>query len=99
MSHITLTDEQMRVVAGAGATVEVRDPQGRPLAQLTPLDPADVEAVERWRQLRGHPRPPGIPSAQVQAHLRRLEEIDRDERLDEARMRDLLQRLQAGEQP
>jgi hypothetical protein len=96
MKHIVLTSEQARVLSEAGSPVEVRDADGRTVAHLTPLDPADVEAIERFRRTRtvGEPR---VPSAQVQAHLRRLEEIRQQEGMDEAKMLDLLKRMRAGE--
>jgi hypothetical protein len=40
---------------------------------------------------------PLIPSEQVQAQLRRLEEIRQNEGLDEGKMLDLIRRMQAGE--
>ena len=39
MPHIVLTEEQAQVVVEARGAVEVRDPQGRLLASLTPLAP------------------------------------------------------------
>jgi hypothetical protein len=97
MSHIVLTDEQLQIVSTAGAVVAVRDGQGRTIAHLTPLATADIEAIERWKK-RGASTGPVIPSAQVQAHLRRLAEIRQSEGLDEAKMLELLRRMQAGEQ-
>ncbi len=77
--------------------VEVRDEQGRTVAHLTPLHPADIEAIEQSKRARaaGEPR---VPAEQVQAHLRRLGEIRQSEGMDEAKMLNLLQRLRAGEQ-
>jgi hypothetical protein len=97
MKHIILTADQARAVREAGEAVEVRDEQGRLLAHLNPLPPADIEAIERSRlaRARGDQR---IPSDQVQTHLRRLEEIRRSEGMDEAKMLDLLHRMRAGEQ-
>jgi hypothetical protein len=97
MPHIVLTDEQLRIVSEAGAVVEVRDSRGRTIAHLTPLDAADIEAIERWKRRQAAPGPL-IPSEQVQAHLRRLAEIRASEGLDETRMIELLRRMQAGEQ-
>jgi hypothetical protein len=97
MKHIILTAEQAQIVQQAKEPVEVRDDQGRTIAHLTLLDPADIELIElsKRRLASGGPR---IPSAQVQAHLRRLEEIRQSEGMDEAKMRDLLRRMRAGEQ-
>jgi hypothetical protein len=97
LKHITLTPEQARVIQETTHFVEVRDEQGKTVGNLTLLTPEDYEAIEHYKRTRGHNRP-GIPSAQVQAHLRRLEEIRRDEGMDEAKMLDLLARMQAGEQ-
>lgn len=96
MRHIVLTPEQLQVVLEAEKPIEVRDPQGRTVAHLAPLHPADVEAIERSKQSRNSGESL-VPSDQVQAHLRRLEEIRRQEGLDETKMLDLLRRLRAGE--
>jgi antitoxin (DNA-binding transcriptional repressor) of toxin-antitoxin stability system len=97
MKHIVLTAEQARVALEAGEPVEVRDQQGRTVAHLTPLHPADVEAIEQSKRARGTGGP-RVPSDQVQAHLQRLGEIREREGMDEAKMLDLLRRLRAGEQ-
>ena len=97
MAHIILTAEQAQVALGAGKPVEVRDEKGRTVAHLTPLHPADVEAIEQSKRSRaaGGPR---VPSDQVQAHLQRLGEVRRQGAMDEAAMLDLLRRMRAGEQ-
>jgi antitoxin (DNA-binding transcriptional repressor) of toxin-antitoxin stability system len=97
MKHIVLTAEQARVALEAGEPVEVRDERGRTVAHLTPLHPADIEAIERAKRTRGLGGP-RIPSDQVQAHLQRLGEIREREGMDEAKMLDLLRRLRAREQ-
>src|SRR5437588_6833140 len=98
MPEIILTEEQARVVAGASGTVEVRDPHGQLLAFLQPLHPKEVEAILRVRQRRASGKTePGIPSARVQAMLRKLEEIDRREGITEEKMKEVLRRLRAGE--
>lgn len=97
MSHIVLTAEQARIVAESAGQVEVRDETGRIVGSLRALTPEDIQAIEHWKRVR-RTKGPGIPSAQVQAHLRRLEEIRQQEGMDEAKMRDLLRRMQAGEQ-
>ena len=98
MSHIVLTEEQAQVVTQASESVEVRDPAGRKLAFLTVMSPQDAAVVLRYKQTRHLPKQPGIPAAQVQAHLRRLEEIRQQEGMDKAKMHDLLRRMQAGEE-
>ena len=97
MKHITLTPEQALVLQETTQFDEVRDEQGKTLGNLTLLtaqDRADIEQSKRVRALGK----PGIPSEQVQAHFRRLEEIRSQEGMDEAKMLDLLHRMQAGEQ-
>ena len=97
ISHITLTPEQARVIHGTTQFVEVRDEQGKTVGNLTLLTPEDLEAIEHYKRTRGQNRP-GIPSAQVQAHLRRLEEIRSTGGMDRSQMHDLLRRMQAGEE-
>ena len=97
IQHITLTPEQARIVQETTRFVEVRDEQGKPVGNLTLLSAEDLEAIEHYKRTRGHNRP-GIPSAQVQAHLRRLEEIRAKEGMDRTKLHDLLRRMQAGEE-
>jgi hypothetical protein len=94
MTQMILTDEQARQIAHFSQPVEVRDSQGRVLGILSPVNAEDAKALVQARQARGAP----IPSAKVQDHLRRLDEIRQAETLDEARMLELLRRMQAGEQ-
>jgi predicted short-subunit dehydrogenase-like oxidoreductase (DUF2520 family) len=97
MKHIVLTSEQTRVVSESAEPLEVRDDQGRTVAHLTPLSAADLEAVERSRESRAR-KGPRVPSARVEAHLKRLEAIRQNESLDEAKMLDLLREMRAEEQ-
>jgi antitoxin (DNA-binding transcriptional repressor) of toxin-antitoxin stability system len=97
MQHLVLTEEQLKVIAGASAPIEVRDEEGRPVALLTPFDAIDRAAIDRRRSRQGQTGPT-VSSEQVQAHLRRLAEIRQSEGLDEAKTLALLQRMQAGEQ-
>jgi hypothetical protein len=97
MRHIVLITEQAQVVRGAKGPIEVRDEQGRTVAHLSPLLPGDLEAIEKSKRFRGAGGP-RVPSAQVQAHLRRLEEMRQGGDMDQAKMLDLLRRLRAGEQ-
>ncbi len=85
--HIILTAEQARVALQTGEPVEVRDEQGRTVAHLTPLHPADIEAIEQSKRSRGAGGPL-VPSDQLQAHLRRLGEIRTHQGMDEAKMLD-----------
>jgi hypothetical protein len=93
MPHIVLNQEQLQVVTAANAVVEVRDDQGKTIAHLTPLRATDIALIEQWKHRQPGKRPL-IPSEQVQVHLRRLEEIRTSEGLDEAKMLQLLRRMQ-----
>jgi hypothetical protein len=75
----------------------VRDDQGQVVAHLTPLSPADLEAIAQSKRARAAGESP-VPSDHVQAHLRRLAEIRASEGLDEPKMLDLLLRMRVGEQ-
>jgi hypothetical protein len=97
MSHIVLTDEQVRVLSESHGAVEARDAQGRPVASLRVLDAIDLEAIERHKQRRGKMEP-GIPAEQVEAHFRRLEEIRQEDGMDLPKALELLRRMRAGEQ-
>lgn len=95
--HIVLTIEQARILREADEPIEARDEEGRTVAHVAPLHPADIEAIEQSKRCRGTAGPL-VPSDQVQAHLQRLEEIRRSEGMDETKMLNLLRRLRAGEQ-
>jgi hypothetical protein len=97
MSHIVLTEEQVRAVVTASGAVEVRDTQGRILAFLQRLDPTLAETIVECKRRLASPGP-RIPSEQVQAHLRKLEESRQREGMDREKMLDLLRRLRAGEE-
>ncbi len=97
MPHIVLTEEQARIVAEASGAVDVRDPQGRTVARLTPLSATDQAALEEWQRTRGTKRPL-VPAEQRRAHFRRLEEIRQKEGMDVEKALDLLRRMRAGEQ-
>jgi hypothetical protein len=97
MPHIILTEEQVRVLAESKEHIKVYDRDGRLMCFMDwcgrPLEDAITEY--KRRQASGEP---AIPSAQVQAHLRKLEEIRQREGMDEPKMRDLLRRMRAGEE-
>jgi hypothetical protein len=97
MPQIVLTDQQAQILQEAKEPVEVRDPLGRIVSFLQPMDAIDAEAVARHRNKRSQPRET-VPAAKVQAHLRRLEEIRQAEGMDDAKMHELLRRMQAGEE-
>jgi hypothetical protein len=99
MQRIELTEEQSRILTEAkGENVEVYDSNGQLVSFMKWLEPMDAEEVARYLRRRGLPKQPTIPSAQVQAHLRKLEEIRQREGMDEAKMREILRRLRAGEE-
>ncbi|SRR5579883_1108346 len=97
MPRIVLTEEQTRVLTESKERVEVYDARGRLMCFMDwlgkPLE--EVIAECKHRQASGQR---GIPAAQVQAHLRKLEEIRQREGMDEAKMWDLLHRMRAGEE-
>ena len=97
MPQIVLTEEQARLVTEASESVEVRDPRGQLVALLKPLDPALAETILECLRRRARPGP-RIPAEQVEAHLRKLEEIRQREGMDKAKMLDLLRRMRAGEE-
>jgi hypothetical protein len=97
MTPMILTEEQERLIAQVAEPVEVHDARGRFRGVFSPVSSADADAIAQVQKARaaGGPR---IPSSQVQAHLRRLNEIRQTKPMDEARMLELLQRMQAGKE-
>ena len=96
MSHITLTDEQTRVLRDADDPVQVRGAGGEILATILP--PAVAAIVAEWKQRResGGPR---YPAAEVRARLAKLQELaDRGDSLDLDKVKELLARMRAGEE-
>ena len=97
MNYITLVSEQSRFLRGASHPGEVRDHQGRAVGNLTLLSPEDLADIEQAKRVRGLSGP-CVPSDQVQAHLRRMEEIRNQEGMDGPKMLDLPRRMRVGEQ-
>jgi hypothetical protein len=97
MPHIVLTEDQAQILSQAAGPVEIRTNDGRPVARAILLSADDIEDIQQSRRSKasGGTR---VPSEQVQAHLKRLEEIDRVTPLDEARVLDLIRRMRAGEE-
>lgn len=95
MAHIVLTAEQVRVLEGATTDVEVRDEAGHVVVRIPA--PSDEQIIERLKRDRMCDIP-RYPAEQVEGRLRRLEEIRQAEGMDEARMRELLRRMRAGEE-
>ncbi len=94
MAEIILNADQVRVLEQATTPVEVRDETGRLLVRIPA--PSEKEIIERLRSGRDA-NVPRYPAEQVEARLQRLEEIRRQEGMDEAKMRELLRRMRAGE--
>ena len=94
MSHIVLTPEQARVVREACGMIEVRDEAGQVLARILSPAEAAIVAEAKRRLAAGGPR---YPMADVRARLHKLEAISQREPLDRARVKELLDRMRAGE--
>ncbi len=94
MSVIVLTAAQVQVLREAVGPVEVRDEHGLDLGRILPSEAAIVAEAKR-RLAAGGPR---SSSADVGARLKKLQEISEREQLDEARVKDLLRRMRAGEE-
>jgi hypothetical protein len=98
MQRIQLTEEQSRILAEArGENVEVYDPTGQLVSFMKWFDPMDAEEVARYLRRRGLPKGPTIPSARVEAMLRKFEEIDRAEGMTREKMEEIVRRVKAGE--
>jgi hypothetical protein len=95
MAHITLNAEQVQVLARATTMVEVRDEAGAVVARIPP--PSEQEIVERIKRERNADTA-RFPAEQVEQRLQRLEAIRQKEGMDQARMRELLRRMRAGEE-
>jgi len=63
---------------------------------MTPLDPVLAETIRECKR-RLASSEPRIPSEQVRAHFRKLEEIRQRGSLDREGMLEVLRRLRAGE--
>ena len=96
MAHIVLTEEQAKILSGVYGEVAVQDNRGQLVGSMVVFSPEDLKALEIHRRQRQNPQP-GIPSAQVRAHLQKLEEISQREDLDEQKVLELLRRMRAGE--
>jgi hypothetical protein len=92
--QIILNADQRRVLEESSTPIDLCDEAGRVLARIPA--PSEDQIIERVRRDRAA-NVPRYPAEQVQARLRRLEEIRQQEGMDEAKSRDLLRRLRAGE--
>ena len=77
MPYIVLTEEQARIVSEAKQHVEVRDPQGRPVASFMPLSPEEAALVAEARRLQtaGGPR---VTSGRVMDMMAQLQKLHED---------------------
>jgi hypothetical protein len=90
MSHIVLTDEQMRTISRATEPVEIRSPDGRNLAQVPAAWTAEEIAEAKRRSANGV----WYPSEEVQKFMRLLEdEVKRTGHCDQARAAELIGQL------
>jgi hypothetical protein len=97
MSQIVLTEEQMQVVRQSTAPVNVCDSNGLVLGTVDPqITPEFVAEMKRRARGPG----PWWTGEQVRNHLRALQEAwDREGPFDQARMRELLERIRAADTP
>ncbi len=95
MPVIILDADQAKVLREASDLVELRDEQGQVLAQILPQSEAALLAEARRRLAANGPR---YSSADVRARLQRLQELGQQEDLDQAKVRELLRKMRAGEQ-
>ena len=72
MPHIVVDRDEAEMIAKAGRTVQVRDPNGRLVGFITPAPPAEELAAARARLAEG-PQGPTYTTDEVLAHLRSLE--------------------------
>jgi hypothetical protein len=69
MTELILSEEQTRQLATARGPVVVRDAEG---TELGKIDPYETEVIRRWKERKGQPAKPGIPSADVRAYMQAL---------------------------
>lgn len=90
MSHIVLTDDQVRAIDEANGPVELRSRDGRVLARVSAKWTAEEIAAAKRAAANGV----WYTSDQVQEYMRLLEEeVARTGRCDEARARELKRQL------
>ena len=106
MSHIILTEEQMRVIESATENVQVRDPKGNVLATVPPLPNGKVYQRDAWEsdeffaemKQRAKASTKKYSSAHVHAMLLALEaEWERTGGFDKAYMEKFLENFHATE--
>jgi len=72
MAHIVLTEEQARVVSQSPQGVEVRDPQGHPVAFFDALSAEEARVIAEARR-RAQVKGPRIPAARVRDMMTQLQ--------------------------
>jgi hypothetical protein len=97
MTQIILTEEQTKVLDQARAKVQICDARGNVVTFVDANERVSAEEIAEAKRRLASPQP-GVPSHQVEAHLRALEaEWQRTGGFDEAYMRSFLQRLRSGQ--
>jgi hypothetical protein len=95
MPEIVLTEEQARILAGAGTTVVVRDPHG---ATVGVLDPKEAAIIAEAKRRAANPSPLYYTSASVLAMLDALQaERDRIGPFDAAYAAEFVKRLEESD--
>jgi hypothetical protein len=92
MSHITLTEEQSRIIEAAQDPVEVRDRSGNVVAHI--LDPRTAEHIAKAKRVRASNQP-RYPASQVEARLKLLGEIVERDGLNNEQAMALLKQMRA----
>jgi len=96
MFHLVLTAEQARLVTESANGIEVRDPQGRPLGVLHLLSAEEAALIEKAKQRLKSPAP-RIPSARVQAMLKKFDQMQQTEEITSAKVEEVLRKVKSGE--
>lgn len=72
MPHIVVDRVEAEMIARAGQTVQIRDPNGKVLGFITPAPPPEELASARARLAEG-PQGPTYTTKEVLAHLQSLD--------------------------
>jgi hypothetical protein len=93
MAHITLTEEQARVVLGASETIELREASGKVLTRAEPPI-TEAEIAEAKRRLASTRR--WWPAARVQELMAALAEVRAREGMEEGKLQQLVAQFRPG---
>lgn len=96
MAHITLTEEQTRILLAAKSSVEIRGADGQFLMQYKPLTPEERTVVEKHRHRA--PQSPGVPAEAVSALLAQALERDRAGGITDEEMAEMVRQMRANAQ-